>query len=116
MKIINKTGDHCLLKISQEEWQDIGEKQNWLEPPRKKSNEPEEPNGSGAHAEKETKPDLGEPHFLLPIGDRLETRVEQHTEKSWAVYVQGKLGEQLLCITADLRSAAFTKKLLDELM
>ena len=81
-----------MLRLSRAEWQDIGDKQGWLEP------------------------DLGDPDHILPTGDIIKVRAKPHADKSWSVYLDSGLGEQLLCITADLRGAVLVKKVLDYLM
>jgi hypothetical protein len=115
MKIINSNGNTCLLKMTQQEWQDIGAKQNWVEPKQKKTKVKDTVLSPEAPIVDDSKPDIGNDKFLLPTGDTMSTRVEKYGDKFWAIYMAGEFGEQLLCVTVYLKGAAFVKRVIDDL-
>ena len=115
MKIINSNGNTCLLKMTQQEWQDIGAKQNWVEPKQKKTKVKDTVLSPEAPIVDDSKPDIGNDKFLLPTGDTMSSRIERYNDKSWAVIISGEFGEQLLCLTVYLKGAAFVKRVIDDL-
>lgn len=116
MKIINSNGNTCLLKMTQEEWQDIGAKQNWAEPRNRKTKVKDAPPSAEAPVADNTKPDIGNTKFLLPTGDTMTTRIERYSDKAWAVFISGSHGEQLLCLTLYLKGASYVQRVIDDLV
>jgi hypothetical protein len=116
MKIINSNGNTCLLKMTQEEWQDIGAKQYWVEPKNRNTKAKDTAPIPVAPAPDDSKPDIGNTKFLLPTGDTMSTRIERYSDKAWAVYISGEFGEQLLCLTCYLKGAAYVKRVIDDLV
>ena len=115
MKIINSNGNTCLLKMTQQEWQDIGAKQNWGEPKNRKTKGKDAISSPEVPIVDDSTPNIGNDKFLLPTGDTMSTRVEKYGDKFWAIYIAGEFGEQLLCVTVYLKGASFVQRVVDDL-
>ena len=80
MKIINSNGNTCLLKMTQEEWQDIGAKQNWVEPKQKKTKVKDTVLSPEAPIVDDSKPDVGNDNGAR----RLHFRPDDNYTSAWA--------------------------------
>jgi len=95
MKIISQHGDHCSIRLSQADWQDIGNKAGWAD---------EE---SDVNVIENIEP---EP-TVEPLPERMDLTVEHYGDRAFAVYVNG----ELLCVTAYLKGARAVRELLERL-
>jgi hypothetical protein len=109
MKIIRQLGQgktgHITIKLSQSEWQDIGNKTGWSEEVDDvddvEKNEPTKPTDPIEKAEQLQPVDLSKIRAM-------EITVEKYTDRSFAVYVNG----DLLCVTAYKKGANAVRDLL----
>lgn len=119
MKIIRTSDLRCMVRMSQQDWQGIGEKAGWgptvypVNPVKRKTPEkridPIEPIDQIDQIDPIDMPE-GEP-TALPALDKLEVQIEKYTDRTWAVYVNG----QLLCVTVYKKGANAVKDLVDRL-
>lgn len=109
IKQIGKQGSRCLIKLSQQEWQEIGNQTGWdadidkAEPT--KLTEPSHPAENT-----ETIKTVPEPIALSDIG-KMDVTVEKYSDRSFAVYVSG----DLLCVTMYKKGAMAVKSLLERM-
>jgi hypothetical protein len=103
MKVIRTNNLKCVVKLSHQEWQGIGERAGWTTPIEDIGPTPKPPE-KGISLE-DIKP------VPLPIVDKLEVQIEKYTDRTWAVYVNG----QLLCVTVYKKGANAVKDLVDRL-
>lgn len=97
IKQIGKQGSRCLLRLSQQEWKEIGDKTGWVE-------EVDRIN----RFKPTDHPEIPDPSLDL---DNLEATVERYGDRSFAVYVNG----ELLCVTAYRKGASAVKAFIEQL-
>ena len=102
MKIIRQHGDHCTIKLSQADWQQIGDNAGWSDEPHDDKNAIE--NTENIEPEPTVEP-------FEPLPDRMDLKVEHYGERAFAVYANG----ELLCVTAYKRGAMAVKELVERL-
>jgi len=106
MKIIKQQGRRCSIKLSQSEWQEIGDKAGWAEEIKK--TEEKEKKENGELPEPDGSPLLPS---LINLAE-LEIEVEKYSDRTWAVYANG----ELLCVTAYRKGAYAVRELLERML
>jgi hypothetical protein len=106
MKVIRqlgaKGGSRCLLRLSQQEWKEIGDKSGWVE---------EVDRSNRVKPTDKVDPEPSPEPFLLNDLDELEVTVEKYGDRQFAVYANG----ELLCVTAYRKGANAVKIFLETL-
>ena len=94
MKVIRHQGQRCSIRLSQQEWQEIGDKAGWGDEPDANAIEKSEPEPAAE-----------------PLPEQMDLTVENYGDRLFAVYVNG----DLLCVTAYRKGARAVKELVERL-